>query len=340
MKKSLLKLSFVLLLTFTTSLIFGQAPQKMSFQAVIRNASNTLVANTAVGMRISVLQGSSSGTAVYVETQTALTNINGLVSIQIGSGTLVSGNFSTINWSSGNYWVKSETDPTGGSNYTIIGTTQLLSVPYALYAASGNQGPQGAAGPQGAQGPAGPTGATGPQGAQGPAGPTGATGSQGAQGPAGPTGPQGSTGPIGATGAAGSSGFNTVLGFSGLVNSINGLNSSYVFAGPTAVITITSTSQSIIAVASAPLGLANGGPQAADIGMCYRLGTTGTITNFVSVSFSSHSVTSDKRNYTGSATVTGLPPGTYYIGLGVRNDGGAIAISNNDYVNGWVMVTN
>ncbi len=80
------------------------------------------------------MQGSASGTAVYVETQTPTTNANGLVSIEIGDGTTVSGNFSTIDWVNGPYFIKTETAPTGGTNYTIAGTSQLLSVPYALHA--------------------------------------------------------------------------------------------------------------------------------------------------------------------------------------------------------------
>lgn len=114
--------------------VFAQAPNKMSYQAVIRNSSNALVINQVVGMRISILQGTASGTAVYVETQTPTTNDNGLASIEIGGGTVVSGNFASINWANGPYFVKTETDPNGGANYTITGTSQLLSVPYALYA--------------------------------------------------------------------------------------------------------------------------------------------------------------------------------------------------------------
>ncbi|MDD2386440.1 MAG: fibrobacter succinogenes major paralogous domain-containing protein, partial [Bacteroidales bacterium] len=95
-----------------------------------RNSSDVLVTNTTVGMQISILQGSASGTVVYTETQTPTTNANGLVSIEIGGGA----GFSTIDWANDIYFIKTETDPTGGNTYTITGTSQLLSVPYALHA--------------------------------------------------------------------------------------------------------------------------------------------------------------------------------------------------------------
>ena len=132
MKKIITILAAVLI----TASVFAQAPQKMSYQAVIRNASNALVTSTPVGMRISVLQGSPTGTAVYVETQTPSTNANGLVSLSIGTGTIVTGTFAGINWAAGPYFIKTETDPLGGTAYTIAGTNELMSVPYALFSAN------------------------------------------------------------------------------------------------------------------------------------------------------------------------------------------------------------
>ena len=140
LKKAVITFSFFCFLNAAAQVQVVAAPEKMSYQAVIRNASNNLVASQAVGMQISILQGSATGTAVYVETQTPTTNANGLVTLQIGGGTLVSGSIATINWANGPYFVKTETDPTGGSNYTITGTSQLLSVPYALYAKTAGGG--------------------------------------------------------------------------------------------------------------------------------------------------------------------------------------------------------
>ena len=111
----------------------------MSYQAVIRNSSNNPVVNTPVKIKISILQGGPSGTSVYSEIHSVTTNANGLASLEIGGGGSQSGNFSNINWGSGTYYVKTDTDPNNGTNYTITGTSQLLSVPYAMYATkSGN----------------------------------------------------------------------------------------------------------------------------------------------------------------------------------------------------------
>jgi hypothetical protein len=120
----------ILAAVLMTATVWGQSPEKMSYQAVIRNSSNALVTSANVGMQISILQGSSIGTVVYTETQTPTTNANGLVSIEIGGGA----GFSTIDWANGPYFIKTETDPTGGTAYTIVGISELMSVPYALHA--------------------------------------------------------------------------------------------------------------------------------------------------------------------------------------------------------------
>jgi hypothetical protein len=117
-----------------TSLVIAQSPEKMSYQAIVRNADGGLVSNKPIGIQISILQGTASGTAAYIETHSPTTNINGLITLEIGNGSKTTGNFSEIDWGAQTYFVKTETDLTGGSNYTISGTSQLLSVPYALHA--------------------------------------------------------------------------------------------------------------------------------------------------------------------------------------------------------------
>lgn len=134
MKNTIKKLFLITFLSLSISTGFGQVPQKMSYQSVIRNTNGDLVTNTLIGERISILKDSPTGQAVYIETMTNSTNENGLLSIEIGGGTPVTGTFAGINWAIGTYFVKTETDPNGGTNYSIIGTSQLMSVPYALYA--------------------------------------------------------------------------------------------------------------------------------------------------------------------------------------------------------------
>ena len=180
------------LLLFAVGL-FAQAPDKLSFQAVVRNSSGQLVSSHKVGIRLQILQGSELGTAVYIEVHTVATNVNGLLSIELGAGFVIKGDFKTINWGDSPYFLKSEIDPTGGNDYTITAVSQLLSVPYALYAKnSGTPGPQGPQGPPGE--PGGPVGPQGPKGDQGPIGPQGAKGDTGAQGPKGEIGIQGPAG--------------------------------------------------------------------------------------------------------------------------------------------------
>jgi uncharacterized protein (TIGR02145 family) len=140
----------VVVLLLLSMQLLAQSPNSLSYQVVIRNETGTLMQNTNVGLQISILQGSTDGTAVYVEKQRVKTNNNGLVTLQIGSASggssvptktmetdntaTTSGDFSSIDWSHGPYFIKVEIDPTGGTDYTITGISQLLSVPYALYA--------------------------------------------------------------------------------------------------------------------------------------------------------------------------------------------------------------
>jgi microcystin-dependent protein len=200
----------VLLASFLiTAGVFGQSPEKMSYQALVRDADNELLRNQSVGMRISILQ---NATAVYAETHAINANVNGLVTLEIGLGAVQFGSFTNIDWSSGTYFIKTETDPTGGSSYTITGISQLLSVPYALYAkTSGNSTP----GAQGQPGADGANGIDGEKGDKGLVGDTGAEGAIGASGSQGSRGMDGERGNIGERGDAGTNGIDGEKGETG-----------------------------------------------------------------------------------------------------------------------------
>ncbi len=136
--KKVIVLSVLLLLTLILS---AQTPQSFRYQAVARDNSGAVLANQNVSFQISILSGSVSGTEVYKETHTGkTTNAFGLVDLEIGKGTPVTGTFSAINWESNLYFVKVDMDPAGGSTYQVLSTSQLLSVPYALYSEKAGNG--------------------------------------------------------------------------------------------------------------------------------------------------------------------------------------------------------
>jgi microcystin-dependent protein len=189
MKKSIITLLSAMLMFLFVCELNAQIPQAFNYQAVARDNFGNLITNHAVGLEIYIHQTTSTGTVVYIETFTTITNQFGLFTIAIGTGTPVVGTFGTINWSTGSYWLQVKMDPTGGTTYADMGTSQLLTVPYAMYAANtGVPGVTGATGTTGANGTNGTNGATGATGNNGIDGITGATGA----GPTGPTGPTGS----------------------------------------------------------------------------------------------------------------------------------------------------
>jgi uncharacterized protein (TIGR02145 family) len=132
MKKYFLTTLFFLLTI--TAFLTAQTPQRMSYQSVLRDAQNRLVTNRPVGVQISILQNSSTGPAVYVEQQTATTNAHGLVTVVIGTGHVIEGSLATIQWENGTYYIRTQIDLNGGSNYTYTNTNQVLTVPYAFHA--------------------------------------------------------------------------------------------------------------------------------------------------------------------------------------------------------------
>src|SRR3989339_2277409 len=155
--------STIIALTFLmlSGILFAQSPQAFRYQAIARNSAGAVIQNQQVGFKISLLLGTSNGTVVYSEEHTATSNQFGLVNLEIGNGSNPSASFSSVDWSTGPYFIKIEMDATGGNTLSEMGTTQLLSVPYALFAASGNTGPQGLQGEQGLAGQDGQQGSAG-----------------------------------------------------------------------------------------------------------------------------------------------------------------------------------
>ncbi len=129
--KHLISLSLIILGTLP---LLSQTPEKMSYQAIIRTNENTLVSNTNINLKILIKQGTPTGITIYEENHSATTNINGLVSIEIGTGTIINGNFSSISWFDSSYFVETQFAINGDNNFNLIGISQLLSVPYSLHA--------------------------------------------------------------------------------------------------------------------------------------------------------------------------------------------------------------
>jgi hypothetical protein len=289
MKKS----TILFLLLLLGSGIMAQAPQKMAYQAVIRDASGALLTNTTIGVRVSIRKNSETGSEVFAETHTVTTNANGLANLQIGGGTAVLGGMASVSWSAASHFIQTDIDPTGGTNYSITAVSELLSVPYALHSANGVPGPEGPAGPSGAPGLAGPVGPQGPSG---------------------------------------------VVSFAGGGVTIPGNATGYAFVGPTAMVTITSSTQKVTLVAHAPLTLQSGSPNTfMAVGACYRLTTGPTPINFVGSNSTAALITTLRTVVGVSATVTGLAPGEYKMGFGIYNS--STYLVSPDRVNGWVMVT-
>ncbi len=220
--------------------VYAQAPASIKYQGVARNSTGAPIANGTITVQFDIHSGSASGPVVWTETHTGVTtNQFGLFNINMGS---ITAGLDTV-FSAGQEFLEVSVD--FGTGLTSMGTSQFLSVPYALYAQnSANPGPQGPAGPQGPSGdpgvagPTGPsgdpglTGPTGPQGDPGIAGPTGATGDTGPTGAVGATGdigPTGAQGPIGLTGATGPQGANGATGATGAA----GANGATGPVGPT-----------------------------------------------------------------------------------------------------------
>ena len=167
-------LLLLLFICFASNHTIAQTPQGIPYQAVARNSGGATLNNQSIALRFTIHDASSTGTILYQERQTTTTNALGLFSLTIGQGTVLSGTFSTINWGTNTKFLQVEFDQNGGTAYVDMGTQQMMSVPYALFAEKSNT-----PGPTGPAGPTGPTGPTGATGATGPAGPSGAVGAYG-----------------------------------------------------------------------------------------------------------------------------------------------------------------
>lgn len=182
------KIMLTCIMAATLIVAHAQVPNKFNYQAYARNSLGQAIPNANIKLRFSLADGSSGGAIVYSETRSVTTSSIGMFSVVIGSAGAISttGNLATVNWGNASKYLKVEIDPAGGNNFSVLANSELVSVPYALYAVNGTPGPSGA------QGPIGQTGATGAIGATGPAGPQGPIGLTGPAGPIGPQGPPGS----------------------------------------------------------------------------------------------------------------------------------------------------
>ena len=297
MKNIRIRRWIILTVLFMSFYLKAQTPEGINYQAVIRKTNGALVTNTTVAIRIQIKQNSATGTVVYAERQSVIASAYGLVNFVIGQGAVLSGTFSAINWSTGNYWVSLGVDFVNGTNYLDYGSQRLMSAPYALYAKTAgvqlNQWRYGATAPAAALGNMGdfylntatgdvhyksaastwtltgnikgPQGTAGAIGAAGPQGPAGATGLQGPAGVAGATGLTGAVGPQGPAGSTGATGPQGAAGTNGnaLLNGATAPNNNQGVNGDFFINTATHTIYGPKANGAWPAGVSLVGPQGA-----------------------------------------------------------------------------
>ena len=128
-------LSLFLMLFMFANIAFSQVPQGIPYQAAAKSSTGATLANTTISIRFTIHDSVATGTTLYQETFSPTTNTQGVFSVNAGMGTPVTGIFSTINWGTNAKFMQVEMDPAGGSSYVDMGTTQMMSVPYAMYAA-------------------------------------------------------------------------------------------------------------------------------------------------------------------------------------------------------------
>lgn len=331
------------------AVLIAQVPQSFNYQAVARNSAGNELVNQNLLVRFTIRDAQSGGTLLYQETHAKTTNQFGVFTAAVGSGALSIGSplFSAINWGGGARYLQVEIDITGqGNAFVDMGTSQLLSVPYALYAANGgggsSTGPTGPTGPTGIQGPTGPAGSgNGPTGPTGATGATGATGVTGNTGATGNNGLNGATGPTGVTGATGPTGPQGITGPTGPAGSgasmYNNIYADYGTAtltiGPpqsTTYTQIPGLSRTIVLTTPAKvLVQVFGNAQSFAQNTSYSAYSVGILQNgtLVPQGGTAYQVLLDNAaigqpfNHFSTSTLLTLNPGTYTIGAGARYEG-------------------
>ena len=249
--KKILPIIFCVLLTIQT---YAQSPDSFNYQAVIRDGAGEILSEQTVGVQMTILQGGATGSIVFRETFNQATNAFGLLNLKIGTGSAVSGDFATIDWSNGPFFVETSLDISGGTSYQVLGASQLLSVPFALYAKNSGSslpGPQGEDGVDGrtvlsgfgvplSEGEDGDffinTSANeiyGPKTSGNWGSPTSLVGAAGADGQNGADGQDGTNGADGADGTNGTNGADGVNGTNGTdgVNGTDGADGKTIVSG-------------------------------------------------------------------------------------------------------------
>lgn len=305
MKKNLL--TFLTIVSLST-LSLAQAPEKFSYQAVIRDPSSNLVANQIIGVQMKIRQGLVTGTVVYSETFLISTNSYGLINLEIGNG-ITMDNFQTIDWANGPFYIETLTDITGGSSYVSMGTSQLLSVPYALHAKSAET-------------------VINDQVDDADADPTNELQTLSISG-----------NEITLSNGGGTVAIPGTLHYMGTTSNI-GANPSTTsnFIGPYITVVITSTSQKVHWTATKALGSTTGANSLV-LYPAYRLSSSSTISSVGSTMLGISCAADTRQPYTIAGTITNLTPGTYLFGMGGYSPN-AVNWNLNEYGYVSIMVFN
>lgn len=300
------KISTFLIALFVSTILLAQAPPAFNYQAVARNNAGAALANQAIQVRLSIMQG---GSALYSETRSVTTNLLGLFNVQIGAAgaTSTTGNFGTIQWLNNTPWMslKVELDISNSNVFTDMGTQPLTSVPYSLAAETAKETKNLATRPLDLT-----------------------------------TVP--ATGDVLKWNGTSWTPFTlpaqpTVGGVAGLIGAIpfGGVSAPWVFAGPTTTVTVNGPQDIIIATGTAVFGHLSSSPQACSFSMCYSLTPSGSpISEFFLNAYPDGTVpsTPNKVNLTATGFLTGLAAGSYKIGFGIKNKSGAVTLSANDFM--------